>query len=149
MSRQTKYDQFAELVRLVPKIYFKLNALTSELLKDSGVSPGQRALMEDLEVLGPQTVGALARARPVAKQYVQKLVSDLAVLDLVQLEANPEDGRSKIVSLSKRGARTLAQWRRGEKEAIEGFLRQISAQEVAVTWTLLKKLHMALDEALE
>ncbi len=149
MSRQTKQGQFAEIVRLVPKLYFKLNALTSEMLKQSGVSPGQRALMEDLEVLGPQTVGALARARPVAKQYVQKLVSDLSALGLVRLRANPEDRRSKIVSLSKRGDKALAEWRQSERQLSEGFLAQISARDAAVTRALLGKLHAALKEALD
>ena len=146
MQEKEMKGQFVEVVQLIPKLYFKLTALTSTLMKDSGISPGQRALMEDIDRLGPQSVGALAALRPVAKQYVQKLVADLAEADFVTVKPNPQDGRSKIVSLARKGRQSLAKWRKAEATSIETFLSNASAKEVAAARNLFVKLNHALDQ---
>ena len=133
------------LMRLIPKLYFKLQALSENGLKESGVSPGQRALMEDIDLGGPQSIGALASARPVAKQYVQKLVADLVKRGLVSLSPNPNDGRSKLVRLTAKGRKKIAEWRKGEEESIVNFLATVSTKDVSTSLALLRRLHEALN----
>ncbi len=147
MNEKNVNEQFIEVVQLIPKVYFKLTTLTATLMKDSGVTPGQRALMEDIDRLGPQSVGALAALRPVAKQYVQKLVADLTAAGFVTLKRNPNDGRSKLVNLARKGRQTLGKWRAAEASSIEAFLANVDKREVASAHNLLRKLNSALDDA--
>ena len=147
MDEKNVNEQFIDIVQLIPKVYFKLTALTATLMNDSGVTPGQRALLEDIDRLGPQSVGALAALRPVAKQYVQKLVADLAEAGFVRLKPNPNDGRSKLVSLSRKGRQSLSKWRAAEASSIEVFLATVDKREVASAYNLLQKLNSALEQA--
>ncbi len=43
MAREQKTEQMAEIARLIPKVYVKLMVVTAALMKESDVSPGQRA----------------------------------------------------------------------------------------------------------
>lgn len=147
MSKQTE-NELAAVLRLIPRLYFKISARASELLKEKSVSPGQRSLMEDVALGGPQTIAALAQARPVAKQYVQKLVADLVHLGLVELLPNPQDGRSKLVQLTQRGAVSLKEWRDQESVLLAPFLSAVNAEDVHATHRFLSRLHEALVEEL-
>lgn len=138
--------EFAHIVRLVPRLYFKLSALASELLRECEVSPGQRSLIEDIAVSGPQTIAALARARPVAKQYVQKLMADLTVLGFVELIPNPHDGRSKLVMLTDAGTAVLTKWQMQERAVAAVFLESADPNSVRATRRLLADLDKALEE---
>ncbi len=60
---------------------------------------------------GPQTQGELARAIHRDKSTITTLVRKLTMLKLIEVDKNPSDGRSRIVSLTQSGrhlARKLA-----------------------------------------
>ncbi len=142
-------EEFQTLIRLIPKLYFKLQTLTEQGVKGTGVSPGQRALMEDIDRLGPHSVGALAKMRPVAKQYVQKLVADLKFLGLVALIPNPADGRSKLVTLTTKGRNKIEDWRSAERDLVTAFLDTVSKRDVTRALHLMTQLEVALSDAIK
>lgn len=104
--------------------------------------------MEDILLGGPQTIGALASARPVAKQYIQKLVSDLVALDMVIFKPNPNDRRSKIVELTKAGNAALLNWHESEFAVMRGFVAELDQREVVAAEALLSRLNEALQQKL-
>lgn len=148
MTAKTE-EELISLIQLIPKLYFKLSAVMAVFVSNDTVSPGQRALIEDLHRLGPSSIGSLAAMRPVAKQYIQKLVSDLAAKGLVKLARNPDDGRSKLVALSRKSEKMLGKWRDAERAAIVSFLKKVTAEDVETAKQVLEYLHTTLEAKLK
>ncbi|MEO0982705.1 MAG: MarR family winged helix-turn-helix transcriptional regulator [Pseudomonadota bacterium] len=142
----TSAEKMMSVLTLASKLYFKLSAVGADSLKESGVSPGQRALMEDVSRLGPQSIGALAAMRPVAKQYVQKLVSDLVEIGFAELTPNPADGRSKLVELTAAGRDRLETWRRADLKRLEAFASTIPDRDIDRALSVLTAAHAALQD---
>jgi DNA-binding MarR family transcriptional regulator len=59
--------------------------------------------LHSLATDGPQTVPALARARPVSRQHIQAIANEAAAEGLVVFVANPRHKRSKLVALTEQG----------------------------------------------
>jgi DNA-binding MarR family transcriptional regulator len=105
---------------------------------------GSWGLLRSLRLEGPQTVPQLARARPVTRQRIQKLVDELAAEGLVELVDNPAHRRSRLVRLTRKGAtkydeitsRILAEANR----LAAGF----SARDLRVTVQVLARLRERL-----
>ncbi|WP_438749606.1 MarR family winged helix-turn-helix transcriptional regulator [Pararhizobium sp. O133] len=104
----------------------RLQADTQQIMDEVGVgiAPGQYPLLAALDRLGPLTVGQLADALGVSQPGVTRSLSQLAALDLVQIQSIPGDQRRKAASLSTKGERLIAQaktevWPRIENAVID------------------------------
>ncbi len=64
---------------------------------------GLWGLLHSLETGGPQTVPQLARARPVARQHIQKLADEMAAEGLVTFVENPAHKRSRLLEVTPQG----------------------------------------------
>lgn len=95
-----------------------------------GFTASHRAVMESLATGGPQTVPALARARPVARQHIQVMVNDLAAMALVETRANPAHRRSPLVALTAAGARRFETIRRAESDVLASMRLTLSASKM-------------------
>ena len=95
-----------------------------------GLSPSHRAVLESLLEGGPQTVPALARARPVARQHIQVLVNDLLRMELVETRENPAHRRSPHISVTPRGRRVFTEVRSEESRILKGIKFRLTAKEV-------------------
>ncbi len=96
-----------ELVRELPFAYFRLRAAGDELAARAGQTTGKWGLMRSLAEDGPRTVAQLARSRPVARQWVQRLANELAAQGLIEFAHNPNHRRSKLMVLTRKGERIL------------------------------------------
>lgn len=95
-----------QLLWAIPRLYFHLSATGEDIYAAFGLNTGKRSILRDL-VDGPQTIVAMADARPVSRQYVQRLVSELARDGLASLSENVSDRRSRLVRLTDRGRAVL------------------------------------------
>jgi DNA-binding MarR family transcriptional regulator len=69
---------------------------------------GSWGLLRTLAIEGPRTVPRIARARPVARQRIQRLADELAAAGLVAFVENPDHKRSKLLALTLKGRRHYA-----------------------------------------
>jgi len=69
------------LIREILFAYFRLNASGERMFAPLGQTPGKVSLMRSL-LEGPQSVAQIARARPVARQAVRKLVHEAMAEEL-------------------------------------------------------------------
>lgn len=123
---------FLELGGAVRRLFHRLRAVAEAATPaGDGFSASHRAVLESLAAEGPQTVPALARARPVARQHIQVLVHDLAALGLVETRPNPAHRRSPLVALTSAGARRFAAIRRAESEALRAMRLSLSGARMA------------------
>ncbi len=103
-----------ELMWQLAQTFFKLRAAGKQVTARAAsgdsigaVTPsgaGVYGLLRSLAESGPQTVPALARARPVARQHIQRMANEMAAQGLVEFTANPAHKRSRLLSLTPEGA---------------------------------------------
>lgn len=69
----------------------------------SASGAGTWGLLNSIARRGPQTVPALARERPVSRQYMQQVVNEAVADGWVRLAPNPRHKRSSLVELTEAG----------------------------------------------
>jgi DNA-binding MarR family transcriptional regulator len=95
----------AELMLEVAQCFFKIRAFGQKEGFITGWGGGAFGFLRSLALLGPLTVPKIAQMRPTSRQRMQRLADDLAAEGLVEFVDNPNHLRSKLVQLTKKGAR--------------------------------------------
>ena len=96
----------AALVTLIIEIaqtFFRLRAAGKRIGAVTPWGGGLWGFLRSLDVGGPQTVPQIARARPVARQRIQRLANEAAASGYVEFVDNPAHKRSKLVRLTPHG----------------------------------------------
>lgn len=115
----TREEALLKLGGAVRHLFHLLRAVAEAATPgDQGFTASHRAVLESLRTLGAQTVPALARARPVARQHIQVLVNDLTAWGLTAARANPAHKRSPLITLTRAGQARFDAIRAAEKEAL-------------------------------
>jgi DNA-binding MarR family transcriptional regulator len=123
---------FLRLGGVVRHLFHQLRAVAETATPVSdGFTASHRAVMESLTTHGAQTVPALARARPVARQHIQVLVNDLAAMGWVETRPNPAHKRSALVALTPAGVRRFELIRRAESKVLESMRLSLPAAKMA------------------
>ena len=124
----TREAAFLRLGGAVRHLFHQLRAVAEAASPaDEGFTASHRGVLESLAGQGPQTVPALARARPVARQHIQVLVNDLVALGLAETRPNPAHKRSPLVDLTAAGRRRFDAIRRAESQALESLRLSVTA----------------------
>ncbi len=137
-----------ELVRELPFAYFRLRAAGDELAARAGQTTGKWGLMRSLAEDGPRTVAQLARSRPVARQWVQRLANELAAEGLIEFADNPYHRRSKLMVLTRKGERALGRMEASLAAWSAELSRSFDERSVRVAVRTLRQLreHLAARE---
>ena len=91
-----------------------MSTIAEGIHHEGETSGGRRALLRELDQLGPRTVPDMARARPVSRQYIRTLVNGLAADGYVERVENPRHRRSQLVRLTPAGRRRVRQMQQRE-----------------------------------
>lgn len=92
----------------ITQTFFRLRAAGQ---RSGAVTPwggGLLGMMRTLALEGPKTVPEIARARPVARQRIQRLANEMAEAGLIEFIDNPAHKRSKLLRLTPKGEREYA-----------------------------------------
>ncbi len=103
-------------------------------------SSGRRSVMRGLARQGPQTVPEMARARPVARQYMQRIVNELADEGLVESVENPAHKRSSLIQLTAKGKRQLDEMTGREQELLSGLQVNATEEELMQAAATLRRI---------
>ena len=150
---QTKYSRTAagaalmDVIALTLQAGFKLRALgrRSGFVSARG---GVWGLLRSLKLEGPQTVPELARARPVARQHIQKLADGMAEDGLIAFAANPAHKRSQLVTLTPAGERLYEALTRRLGSMADELAAGMDARKLATSAETLAALAAKLDAIL-
>jgi DNA-binding MarR family transcriptional regulator len=115
-------DRLLELVVL-------LNDDATESLAQEGLTISRAKVVWLLHHRGPTTQRALAEALEVTPRNVTGLVDGLVATGFVTREPHPTDRRATLVSLTDRGAVTLAEMDRSHKELAGLLFGEMSGEE--------------------
>ncbi|KIF76517.1 MarR family transcriptional regulator [Streptomyces sp. 150FB] len=114
---------------------------------DSRLTPSQRSVLSRLDVEGPSTTAALARAEYVRPQSMRLTLTALEEQALVERTPDPHDGRQSVVSATALGRSTLAVVRAAKQswlagaidEELDGAERRVLADAVDLLRRLVEK----------
>ncbi len=94
---------------------------------------------------GPRTVPQLARARTIRRQSLQPVVDALARDGLVELRANPTHARSKLVTLTQRGADLAHEMDRIDDRVLRSVARGMRESALVETAATLRDLRTGFE----
>ena len=114
-------------------LFHRLRLVADELHENTHVTAAMRGVLEGLARLGPQTVPAMARARPVSRQHIQNIVNELLQQKLVATEDNPAHKSSPLITLTKKGAGIIQQMKERESRLLSKSRIQVSDKSLACT----------------
>lgn len=137
----SRTDEAAEQLRIV------IGALVRRLRAEAPVeshSWPQLVVMKRLDREGPMTTADLARAERIKPQTMGELVAELEAAELVARHDDVNDGRRRLVSLTRAGNRAIAAGRAARQSwlarAIETQLDAREQRELVAATDLLRKL---------
>lgn len=114
-----------QLARDLRVVFGRLRRRLREMALPGDLSPSQVAVLVRLDKEGPATASRLAAAEGIRSQSMGATVASLEAAGLVTREADPTDGRSRVVVLTAAGVASA----RGAREAREEQLaRELDAR---------------------
>ena len=120
----------ASLIGEVVALFHRLRIVSEQIHRQGEMTSGKRGVLGSLDRFGPQTVPAMARARPVSRQYIQTLVNQLSDEGLVEFIENPAHKRSHLIRLTPKGKVLLDSMIQRETELLS--LLKLDIQEKAL-----------------
>ena len=128
------------LIREILFSFFRLNATGERLFATIGQTPGKVSLMRSLMEQGPQSVSQIARARPVARQAVQRMADELADQGLVEFVENPTHRRAKLTRLTTRGKKMIEDTMAVELRWAGRLVRSFGEQGIEIARDVIRRL---------
>ena len=137
-----------ELMWVLAQTFFKMRAAGKEITARAAsgenvgaVAPsgaGTYGLLRSLAELGPQTVPALARARPVARQHIQRMANEMVAQGLVEFTTNPAHKRSRLLTITPAGASLYAALSARMSELAERLAADMDIDDLSTTVETLR-----------
>ena len=134
------------LIREILFSFFRLNATGERLFAGLGQTPGKVSLMRSLMEQGPQSVAQIARARPVARQAVQRMADELAEHGLIEFVENPTHRRAKLARLTAKGKKMMEETMTAELKWAGRLTRNFGEGEVEIARDVIQRLTKILAD---
>jgi DNA-binding MarR family transcriptional regulator len=134
------------LIREVLFSFFRLNGTGERLFAGLGQTPGKVSLMRSLKEQGPQSVAQIARARPVARQAVQRMADELAEQGLIEFGENPSHRRAKLARLTAEGKNLMDEAMAAELRWAGRLARYFNEREVEIARDVIQRLTKILAD---
>lgn len=132
------------LVREIRTAAGRMAALAEKLHAEAGLSPAARAILELIDIAGPQTVPAIARRRNTSRQNIQVQVDALTGAGLVELQPNPGHKRSARIVLSAAGRSRCREIRAREAALMARLAPELEGRDLREAAAVVRALGAAL-----
>ncbi|NNC12174.1 MarR family transcriptional regulator [Planctomonas sp. JC2975] len=121
----------ARLAVVVGRINRRIRAVGSHLTQ------AQLSALSSIARKGPLRPGDLARIESIGAPGITRLVADLEARGLVERHADPDDGRSSLVTATEAGAEAVLRARAERAERVGKLMAELDDDEVdAITGIL-------------
>jgi DNA-binding MarR family transcriptional regulator len=141
MKKPASPRSIDRLLREILFVFFRARAVGDRVFARVGQTAGKISLMRSVYEEGPQSVSQIARARPVARQGVQRMADELAADGLVEFAHNPAHMRAKLVQLTPAGRKLLKRIDGGAVLWPKALLSDFDQREVDTALAVTRKLH--------
>lgn len=135
-------DMILEIFRLNGVLLDAGNRITAP----HGLTSARWQVMGAIDLAGqPMTVAQIARRMGLARQGVQRIANELEAKGMVQFEENIDHKRAKLVTLSKKGQRVIAQINEAQFEWVNGLSSGLSEKNIKQSFKLMQAVRERLE----
>lgn len=127
-------------------LFHRLAWVADRIYGEEGRGVARRGILRGLLRYGPRTVPALARARSVRRQTLQPVVDALVRDGLVERIDNPDHARSRLVRITREGARIVEAMDRVDRRVLAAAGAGLDPRHVATTAATLRALRARFEE---
>ncbi len=136
----------AKPLRLIPEVHRATHRI-GIFLDSLGITQGEGHILSHLAASGDSTIAELHRALAHRRSTLTSILDRLADRQYITRESDPEDRRSFIVRLSKKGKTVAAQVHRELARIEESALRGVSSRQFQSVVKVLQTLEKTADRA--
>lgn len=132
-----------DLIRLVRPVYRTLYRAVEDALAGSGLTVGDRAVLEALHDKGAQTVPEIADHLDLERQPVQRIVDRLANTGFVQRTNNPRSRKSYKIVLTSSGQHAIDSVFEREGESLRRVAKSVDPGELEAAIKVIAEINAA------
>ena len=145
MSSTLNADAASNPLRLIGQINRAFARVVDQPMKELGFAMSQLPVLVTLKQNGPSSQAELARVAQVEQPSMAQLLNRMERDGLVQRVADPHDGRSKLISLTRQASARLPQGKAVMDQACRQALAGFSLDEQELLHALLLRISANLD----
>lgn len=150
MARSQEGEALTALILETFRLNGALLAAGNRLTKPVGMTSARWQVMG--AIVGSKhslTVAQIARRMDLARQGVQRIVNDLAELELVILEENMDHKRSPLVSVNEKGAKVMDAVDEAQAEWVNGLCDGFSQSQIVEALELMETIRDRADKTIQ
>jgi DNA-binding MarR family transcriptional regulator len=117
-------------VQLTRPLLRNITARVDADLKGTGISVGQRAILDVLLAMDQATAPEITTALQLKRQFVARELQELTKTGMVQSAPNPRHKTSRIYTLSQQAHRVITQIRHRETKQFAEFAGRFTPEEI-------------------
>ncbi len=135
-----------KLLRLIPEVHRATHRI-GIYLDSLGISQGEGHILSQLAASGDSTIAELHRALAHQRSTLTSILDRLAERQFITRESDPNDRRSFVVRLTKKGRTVAARVHRGLSSIEELALKGVTNQQLKSTVKVLGTLESIAERA--
>jgi DNA-binding MarR family transcriptional regulator len=136
----------AKPLRLIPDLHRATHRI-GIYLDSLGISQGEGHILSQLAASGDSTIAELHRALAHRRSTLTSILDRLAERQLITRESDPNDRRSFIVRLAKKGRTIAARVHRELSSIEERALKGVTNQQLKSTVKVLRTMESIAERA--
>ncbi|SFJ03883.1 MarR family winged helix-turn-helix transcriptional regulator [Celeribacter neptunius] len=140
-SEMSLPEQLYAGITLTRPLVRNITARVEQDLQDTGITVGQRAILEALLALGQATAPEITDALDVTRQFVGRELKSLLEDGKLETVENPRHKASKYYRLSPEARRAIEAIRAREMAEIAEFSKGFTAEEIGGFYKILTVLN--------
>lgn len=135
-----------KLLRLIPEVHRATHRI-GIYLDSLEISQGEGHILSQLAASGDSTIAELHRALAHRRSTLTSILDRLAERQLITRESDPNDRRSFVVRLTKKGRAIAARVLHGLSSIEERALKGVTNQQLESTVRVLRTLESIAEKA--
>ena len=139
-------ERLTEVFAVLGPLYRRVARAVEQSEPIEGVSIGVRAVLDLLQLAGPQTVPQLSAAQDLSRQFVQRMVHDAVAEGYAVLEPNPAHQRSSLVALTPRGVAAITAVKAREHQLLRQVAGGLSDADIDTCLRVLAHMLAVFDQ---
>lgn len=124
----------------VERLFHQSNDFIGQVYGPGDLSMSKRGVLLRLFRSGPQTVPQIAQAKQVSRQYIQKVVNQLAQAGYVSFAENEAHKRSPLVQLTNQGHAYMAGRLQHEMQMVREMVIPFAPDKLQETTAMLRAI---------
>lgn len=138
-------ERLAEIYLVVGPLYRRVLNQVEQDRAVTGVTAGERAVLDMLRRNGPMTVPAMARSQELSRQFVQRMVNSALEAGLVTAIDNPAHRRSSLIRLTPTGREAIETVVRREHRLLREAARGLTEPQIEACLHVLRQMLRAVE----